>query len=266
MLEQLVGVVVGAIGSLIAMYVASRFDAGKRFFRRLLGIPFALSRVLAEGGVQRMTLSRADYTRYRDGGGQLRDYLATAQHTIDIVSISLTVTQTEESLISFFEQRINENENFCVNITLLNPLSPVIPLVAKSLDIERHDLDGEIRSTLRQLVRCKERLPGGAARRLMVYVHDALPIGSAVLLDANPQSGRIQVESKLYRAPRTESFGFEIVGPSDFYTRNYTAWHKVFHDSDEWQEPLALPGTTSRPLISSEQSRSTIVSKDDKER
>jgi hypothetical protein len=240
----------GTIGSLLAAFVGYQFGLGRRLFSEVFRLPFILAIVLARGGIRRMTLSRADY-RARVGSGVLRDYLATATNAIDIVSVSLNVTQAENSLISFFEQKINENENFCVRITLLNPLSPVIPILAKSLDLEPKELEDEIRDTLRQLERCKSKLVGNAIRRLMIYVHDTLPIGSAILLDATPETGRIQVETKLYRAPRTESFGFEVAGPSPFYKRNFTAWSKVFLDSNEWQEVLSLPIRSSPVLIGS---------------
>lgn len=200
-----------------------------------------------------MTLSRADYHKYRSG--TLREYLDTAKHKIDIVSVSLNVTQAEGNLISLFEQRINENENFRVRITLLHPESPVIPLLAKSLDLPASDLHDEIGHTLRQLVACKERLAAGASKRLHVCTHETLPIGSAILLDAEPNSGRIQVETKLYRAPRIDSFGFEVAGPGRFYQRNYTAWNRVFDDSIEWQAILTLPDPTEHltsPLSSLE--------------
>jgi len=245
--DVLFTIIWGAISSLLAALIVYHFAAGRRFLGYIFRLPLNLAAVLARGGIQRLTLSRADYHQYRVGAGMLRDYLATAKHNIDIISVSLNVTQAEGSLISFFEKKIGENEDFCVRVTLLNPSSPVVPLLTKSLDLAPGELEGEIRSTLRQLERCKSKLSGSAARRLIIYIHDTLPIGSAILLDATPESGRIQVETKLYRAPRTESFGFEVVGPSPFYSRNYTAWNKVFLDSVEWQEPLALP-TYSNPV------------------
>ena len=56
-------------------------------------------------------------------------------------------------------------------------------------------------------------------------------MGSAILLDADPTQGRIQVETKLFRAPRIESFGYEVVGASPFYSRNYRAWMRVIDAS-----------------------------------
>lgn len=236
MWEAVSGIVIGAIGSILAVVVVHHFEIGRGFLRRVLGLPYQIASNLAAGGIRRLSLSRGDYHKHRIGGGSLRGYLATAKYSIDIVSISLNVTQAEEALIELLEQKINADATFRVRVTLLNPSSPVTRLLAKSLDLEPGDLEAEIRDTLDQLMECKQRLPSGARRRLGVYVHDTLPIGSAILLDATPERGTIQVETKLYRAPRTESFGFEVVGPSPFYLRNYAAWQKAFDDSYEWLE------------------------------
>ena len=232
--EIVVTIVVGAVGSLLAVYVLNLIPAGRRLVQRIFGGSRQVSAVLAEGGITRMTLSRADYHKYRPGAGVLRDYLMLASRSIDIVSISLNVTQAEGSLISLFKEKLSENSSFHIRVTLLDPSCPIVHHLAKSLDISGEELKNEIEDTLRQLKMCKMELGNNAGRRLDVCVHDTLPIGSAILLDADPESGRIQVETKLYRAPRTESFGFEVVGPSPFYNRNYTAWQKVFDDSTPW--------------------------------
>lgn len=79
----------------------------------------------------------------------------------------------------------------------------------------------------------KTALPAGQRERLDVRVHESLPMGSAIMLDAEPERGIIQIETKLHRSPRVESFGFEIHGPSDFYSRHYRAWMRVWDESLE---------------------------------
>lgn len=254
MLETLLTVLLGAVGSILAAWIIYQLQFGKRLYERALGLPLRLARILADGGIRRFTLSRADYHKYRTGAGTLRDYLATAKHSIDIVSISMNVTNAEGALVSLFEKKLSEDENFRIRITLLNPQSPVVPLLAKSLDLTELELRKEITILLKRLERSKSSLPHSAASRLGVYVHDTIPIGSAIMLDATPESGRIQVETKLYRAPRTESFGFEVSGPSPFYMRNYTAWSKVFQDSIEWEPVLIILDRTARLLAPNQQS------------
>ena len=192
-----------------------------------------------------MTLSRADY-HSRRGDGSLRTYLATAKSSIEIVSISMEVTQKEGSLIELFAEKLNNNDKFMVRVTLLSPDSTTIGSLSKALDLKETDLKDEIGRFLSQLCACKNKLSSQAASRLFIYTHYVHPIGSAILLDASENGGIIQVETKLYKAPRTESFGFEVVGPTPFYNRNYKAWQRVFADLTEWLcalSPNLLPAS-----------------------
>jgi len=224
---------IGIVGSMIAAVLGFWVVKTTRRLKNTWNVRYNLARALQYGGITRFTLSRRDYSG-RPGSGPLRHYLATASHSIDIVSISMNVTQAEGSLISLFEQRINESATFRVRVTLLNPDSPVVSLLAKSLDLKPQKLQEEIIDTLHQLWACKCRLSADRRKGLEILTHDTLPIGSAILLDASPDRGRIQLETKLYQAPRIESFGFEISAPSDFFSRNYEAWQRVFNDSKEY--------------------------------
>lgn len=42
----------------------------------------------------------------------------------------------------------------------------------------------------------------------------------------------IQVETKLYKAARTESFGFQLTKESPFFKHNFIAWNRVLYDSN----------------------------------
>ncbi len=235
--------IIGAAGSLVGALIFVWLTLGRDFLKTSFRHPYRLARTLYQGGITRFTLSRRDYV-VRAGSGPLRDYLSTAKQSIDIVSISLNVTQAEGALIELFEQRIHENSVFRVRVSLLNPASLALPPIALALDMSPDKLQREIHDTLAQLVAMRERLPEYSRARISVLTHDTSPIGSAILLDANATSGRIQVETKLYRAPRLESFGFEVTAPSDFYRRNFIAWNNVFDDSHAYN---GKPSEPNRP-------------------
>src|SRR6266851_371556 len=214
----------GAIGSLIAFIVITTF-ARTRVMMTLLGSRYRLAQALSVAGITKFHLSRDDY------GRTLRTYLSSATHSICIVSISLKQTHDEGNLIELFRQRLAASGDFRIKISLLAPNSGAAFSAAVSLNVKPEELSQEITQMLGLLVEFRWTLPEGDRQRFEILVHDMLPMGSAILLDASPGFGTIQIETKLHRTPRGESFGFEIVGPSSFYGRHYRAWTRVLDDS-----------------------------------
>jgi hypothetical protein len=214
----------GVIGSILAVFViavASRTGIAVRLF----GSRYRLAKALRAAGITKFHLSRDDYK------GTLRTYLSNAKHSIGIVSISLQQKHEEGDLIDFFRNRLAQELNFRVRISLLAPYSEAAVIAAESLNVPHKHLAREITEMLQGLDQLRTSLPPIQRQRLELFVHECLPMGSAILLDATPEKGVIQVETKLHRAPRDESFSFEILGPSSFYYRHYRAWMDVFDQS-----------------------------------
>ena len=222
-------ILLGAAGSILAVVVLAALGR-TRAALVVLGRRHKLADVLRRGGITKFHLSRDDY------GRTLKTYLSQAKHSIRIVSVSLKLTHDEGDLADLFRTRLAQNPNFRVAISLLAPSSPAAGCSAASLDADPTELRREIMEMLGTLMSLKAGLPPGQRERIDVRVHECLPMGSAIMLDAEPETGIIQVETKLHRSPRVESFGFEIKGPSDFYKRHYRAWTRVW---DESREPLA---------------------------
>jgi hypothetical protein len=221
-------IIVGAAGSIFAAFIIWFLArTGRAVF--LFGESHLLAARLRRNGVTKFHFSRDDYDSL------LPTYLSQANHSIQMVSISLGLTHSEGDLLSFFRRRIQATD-FRITISLLDPTSEVIKIAALSLGVTTNLLKREIVEMLRGLISLRESLSQEHKARLQIFVHDTLPMGSAILIDAQPTSGKIQIETKLYRAPRIESFGYEIVGPSPFYKRNYTAWTRVIEDSEPVQE------------------------------
>jgi len=212
-----------------ALWMVPPIRRGVSRFARAL--PLALR--LRRGGISRFQLERSDY-HGRGGGGSLPTYLDGAETSIGIVSISLALTNQEGRLVKLLRRKVAANDDFRVTISLLNPHSTITGAVAAALDMSELALRAEILDTLKQLSDGREAMTHDQGRRFRILVHDLQPMASAILLDATPTTGLIQVETKLYRARRTESFGFEVRAPSSFYGRNFTAWNAVFDDSREW--------------------------------
>jgi hypothetical protein len=222
------GILIGAAGSILAVILIA-LAARTRISLAVLGHRYKLADVLRRGGISRFHLSRDDY------GRSLRTYLSQAKHSIRIISVSLKLTHDEGDLADLFRSRLAENPNFRVSVSLLAPSSSAAQCAASSLNLEAHELRREIMDMVRTLLNLKSTLPSGQRERLDIRVHECFPMGSAIMLDAGPENGIIQIETKLHRSPRVESFGFEICGPSDFYKRHYRAWTRVW---DESREPV----------------------------
>lgn len=223
-MDKLQVILLGAAGSILAVAILAIFGRTKLAFV-IFGRRFKLAEVLRRGGITKLHLSRDDY------GRTLRTYLAQAKHSIRIVSVSLKVTHDEGDLIDLFRTRLAENQAFRITISLLAPSSTAASCAAASLNIGAAELKSEITAMLAHLMELKNSLPAGQRERIEVTVHESFPMGSAILLDADPERGIIQIETKLHRSPRSESFGFEITGPSEFYKRHYRAWMRVCDES-----------------------------------
>lgn len=186
---------------------------------------YAIAKKLREQGINRFIFSRHEYPERLDA------YLSRANHSIKIVSISLKLTSDESGLTELFRRKLASNPSFEIFISLLQPDSNAANLAATSLDIKPEMLKREIEEMLCELKTLRDSLPPSDKDRFHILTHDCLPMGSAILLDATQISGTIQVETKLYRSTRVESFSYEVKAPSPFYEKNFTAWNRVLHES-----------------------------------
>jgi hypothetical protein len=162
---------------------------------------------------------------------RLPQYLDRAKHSIRIVSVSLKQTNDEGRLVDIFRRKLTGHPSFEITVSLVRPASSAAELAARSLDVSFEDLSREIQHMIDELTEFRRRLGESERKRLHICTHDCLPMGSAILLDASPASGTIQVETKLYRTPRVSSFGYEVVAPSTFFAHNFEAWNRVIQDS-----------------------------------
>jgi hypothetical protein len=186
---------------------------------------FGLAKRVKKNGIRNLIFSRSDYSQ------TLTEFLKTADHTLIMISVSLKQANDSAHITKFIERRINGNGNFRVTISVLSPTCSVVEAAARALDMDAEILRGEIKSFLKALLEVNRRLDEVSRARLSIRVHELLPLGSAILLDATPNNGVIQVETKLHGSPRTESFGYLVKGPGEFYMRNHRAWMQFLDDS-----------------------------------
>ncbi len=200
------------------VYYLGRY--GRGFFRNL-----ALARKIQDHGINRFVFSRHEYPERLDA------YLNRARRSIKIVSISFKLTSDECQLGELFRRKIAAGPTFEVCISLLRPGSDAARLAAASLDVKPEALDKEIGDMLGELKTLRAGLPPADYGRLLILTHDSMPMGSAIMLDADHPDGTIQVETKLYKAPRSESFSYQARAGSPFFERNLKSWNRVITES-----------------------------------
>lgn len=179
-----------------------------------------------EEGLVEYHFSRDDYNE------RLSTFLDRATTSISIVSLSLKIAHEEGKITEIFRKKLVYNQAFIITISLINPNNQaLVKIVADALDIPYDKLRNEIVDMLKDLFDCYEQFTKQEQSRFKILVHDCFPMGSVIMLDATETSGVIQIETKLYKAPRNESFGFQIARETTFFKRNYIAWQKIIQDS-----------------------------------
>lgn len=186
-----------------------------------------IGKKILDQGLTKFHFSRDDY------GRTLATFLNSANQSISIVSISLKNTDDEGCLTDLFKRKLYSDRNFTISISLINPNnSALIKIVADTLNITEGKLIKEITEMLEGLLNCCDSLNPSEKSRFKVLVHNCFPMGSAVMLDASPSGGIIQVETKLYKAPRVSSFGFQLTKTSPFFKHNFESWQRIIQDSN----------------------------------
>lgn len=224
--------IVGTLGSILAAVLISLFVKYRKKLLKNRTRTIQNSELINLGqtfynqGLTKFHFSRDDY------GRTLATFLDTAINSIYIVSISLKITDDEGQLLYLFKRKLSANSSFIISISLINPNNPeLIKVASDTLNVSKEKLYNEVIEMLKGLLDCYNSLNPSERSRFKILVHDCFPMGSVIMIDTTPTSGMIQVETKLYKAPRTASFGFQLTKESPFFKHNYVAWHRVFQES-----------------------------------
>jgi hypothetical protein len=181
--------------------------------RQEISLNSDLIQQISNAGISAFYQSRDDYGKYRKDASSIDRYVSVAQDSIHIVSINLMTGLPFDGLCDTFREKLEgENSSFSIFVSLLNPwnLNLMIALSAV-LDNTPEKLSRSIIETLNNLMNLKESISRDAAKRFAIRVHDSIPFGSAIMLDVFGSEGRIQIETKSYKAPVRKSFAFELM-------------------------------------------------------
>lgn len=170
---------------------------------------------IAAAGLTAFYSSRRDYARYRNHASSIDSYVDSARRSIVMVSVNLMTGLPFDGLCAVLKKKLESSGGeMTVSISLLDPRKRwLMRAMAPILDVAPEKLARDIRETLNQLVAFRRQLSGSAQERFKVRAHSAIPFGSAIMIDHREPWGRIQIETKPYKAPVRRSFAFEL-GPT----------------------------------------------------
>ena len=196
-----------------------------------------LDELIAVAGLSAFYPSRDYYAKYRDAAS-IDQYISTATRSVVMVSINLMTGIPIDGVCEALINKFKTIPKFTAIISLLNPQKPhLVASLAPVLNTKPAGLARAIRESLKSLNDTKTELRQTDRGRFSIRVHDTIPMGSAILIDHKESFGRIQIESKVYKAPPRMSFAFEVVrtGSDGFYETLARGYDDLVADGHEWK-------------------------------
>jgi len=179
------------------------------------------------------------FYNHRKDASSIDLYINTALKSIVMISINLMTGMPFAGICDVLKNKLESNKSFMVTISLLNPnKANLIFSISPSLDRTEKQLFSSIKDTIDQLVDFRATLSENAQKRFDIRIHNSIPFGSAIILDPHEKTGRIQIETKPYKAKLDDSFAFEII-PSDvnnFYENLVSGYEKLMQDGSSVEQ------------------------------
>jgi peptidoglycan hydrolase-like protein with peptidoglycan-binding domain len=195
-----------------------------------------LSEMISASGLNAFYPSR-DYYRVYRSTSSIDTYVSTATASVVMVSINLMTGVPFDGLCETLERKLVGETSFRCTISLIDPdQEHLMKSLAPVLNMSADALAQSIRESLGRLCKMKDGLVDSSKNRFSIRVHSVIPLGSAILLDHMEPNGRIQIETKVYKAPFSKSFAFEVGrdGSSDFYSTIAKGYEDLVNDGREY--------------------------------
>jgi predicted acylesterase/phospholipase RssA len=203
----------------------------------------ALQEMVRNSGMTAIYSSRNDYAKYRAHATSIDTYIDTAKKKLVVISINLMTGLPFDGLCNTLERKLEarSEEEFTAIISLLDPREHyLMAAIAPVLGMEAEALASTIKSSIKELLKFKDRLSIHAKEKLNIRVHKAIPFASAILIDCEESYGRIQIETKAYKAPLRRSFAIEFGHrhADDLYGSLVTGYKELINDGEEITSPI----------------------------
>jgi hypothetical protein len=163
-----------------------------------------------------------------------------------MVSINLMTGIPFDDICCVLRSKLGQNSTFSVLISLLNPWkNELMVALSPVLDTDSKRLAESIRISVSKLVELKQALPKRAQKRFEIRVHNAIPFGSAIIIDGYTEKGKIQIETKPYKVPIGRSLAFEISnrqGNNELFITLRDAYIRLIKEGETYESILKLLG------------------------
>ncbi len=192
---------------------------------------------ICEIGLSAFYSSRDGYSKYREDASSIDQYIEKATESICMVSITLATGIPVDDICRVFKDKLIQNENFSVIISLLDPnREDLYKAIQPLFNQTEKTLQENTVSSLKTLINLKNSLEIKERERFVIKVHETLPFGSAIILDGDTKNGRIQIETKPYGVGMRKSFAFEIQNNGGyFYETLKQSYYDLIKDGILWE-------------------------------
>lgn len=199
-----------------------------------------LSEQISAIGLNSFFSTRDDYNKYRASTPSIDRYINTAKSSIELVSITLTTGIQIDDICTVIANKINKQRDFRVTISLLNPFRDELYMALEPVfGTDYSTLQSRTKDALKRISQLKKSLPTQNQERLSIKMHNALPFGSAIILDGNFEHGKIQIETKPYKVGMRKSFSFEIINDGNsFYNTIKSSYYELIDDGDPYEDSI----------------------------
>ena len=180
--------------------------------------------------------SRDDYERYRREAKSIDTYIKIAKRTLTIVSINLVTGVNFHGMCQSLKELLERDFPVEVHISLLDFREPSsMKALSPALDTNTEELTRSIESGFAKLFAFKAQLSQNAQNHLHIHAHRSIPFASAIIIDEREPFGRIQIETKAYKAALDESWGFELVngGSHKMFGTFVSCYNRLIQDGSE---------------------------------
>lgn len=212
--------------------VALSFVSGYLLFlyRRVRG-KYKLALRLSEIGVSNIYADRNDYVRYRDAA-DFSSFLSLANRRIIIVGHWMAQGTETQGIAEAIAGLVKSPKRLAIDIALVNPKSSIIPSFAHYLGLSETETAFRIEQSLIKLHQAKSTLNDEEKGRMRLLVYNTFPVASVIMLDPDETEGRIQIDIKLFKQPRQNSFTFEVRGNTPLYERFRESWYSFIQEAE----------------------------------